>query len=167
MIFRCLHLEMDRGVFEQEDYQAPLGEDPTKRPVVLNLPFTSECIKIIERWTGKFDNFVYVQLPDDFDLDEYPKLKFTINSGNKTMNQSLHCLAEKMELGFRLHFYIARHSFASWAINRGIDVKTISYLTGHSTSAVIEKVYAKLFPETLSDVVYDKLDFFCFVKKTY
>ena len=151
---RWIEVDLDKKVIRHLQVK-----NHTKRPVVLNLPITSECMKILERWTGKFDNFVYGQLPDDFDLDDYPKLKLTINSRNKTMNQSLQCLGEKMELGFRLHFHVARHTFASWAINRGIDVKTISYLMGHSTSAVTEKVYAKLFPETLAEVVCDKLDF--------
>ena len=63
----------------------------TKRPVVLNLLITSECMKIIERWTRKFDNFAYVQLPDDFDLDEYPKLKPTINSGRRPSFNPFKC----------------------------------------------------------------------------
>ncbi len=131
----------------------------TKRPVVLNLPITTECMKILERWIGRYDNFVYGMLPDEFDLDDCEKLKLTINSRNKTMNQSLQCMGEKMNLPFRLHFHIARHTFASLALNRGVDVKSISYLMGHSTSSVTEKVYAKLFPSTLIDIVSERLDF--------
>lgn len=131
----------------------------TKRPVVLNLPITTECVKILERWIGRYDNFVYGMLPDEFDLDDYEKLKRTLNSRNSTMNQSLQCMGEKMNLPFRLHFHIARHTFASLALNRGVDVKSISYLMGHSTSSVTEKVYAKLFPSTLKDIVSERLDF--------
>ena len=145
--------------FEEKLIRHMQVKNHTKRPVILNLPITSECMKILERWMGRFDNFVYGQLPDEFDLDDYRKLKLTINSRNKTMNQSLQCLGEKMGLPFRLHFHISRHTFASWAINNGVDVKTISYLMGHSTSAVTEKVYAKLFPETLIEIAADKLDF--------
>lgn len=131
----------------------------TKRPVVLNLPVTPECMKILKRWAGRNDNFVYGLLPDEFDLNDCEKLKLTVNSRNKTMNQSLQCIGEKLGLPFRLHFHIARHTFASMALNRGVDVKTISYLMGHSTSSVTEKVYAKLFPSTLMDVAMEKLDF--------
>lgn len=131
----------------------------TKRPVILNLPITTECMRILERWMGKNENFVFGMLDDEFDLDDEEKLKLTINSRNKTMNQSLQCMGEKMELPFRLHFHIARHTFASYALNNGVDIKTISYLMGHSTTLVTEKVYAKLFPSTLIDVATDKLDF--------
>ena len=131
----------------------------TKRPVILNLPITSECMKILERWMGRNENFVFGMLDDEFDLDDEEKLKLTINSRNKTMNQSLQCMGEKMGLPFRLHFHIARHTFASIAINRGVDIKTISYLMGHTTTMITEKVYAKLFPSTLAEVVSEKLDF--------
>ena len=131
----------------------------TKRPIVLNLPISGDCMKILQRWVGKFDNFVYGQLPDEFDLDNIERLKHYLNSKNKTINQSLQCLGEKMKLPFRLHFHTARHTFACWAINRGVDLKTISYLMGHSTSSVTEKVYAKLFPDTVAETVRDKLDF--------
>ena len=133
----------------------------TKRPVILNLPITSEAMKILKRWIGRFDNFVFGQLDDEFDLDDYKKLKLTLNSRNRTVNQTLQGIGEKIEpsLPFRLHHHIARHTFASWAINRGIDVKTISDLMAHSTSAVTEKIYAKLFPTTIKDTVIKKLDF--------
>lgn len=131
----------------------------TKRPVILNLPITTECMKILDRWIGRNENFVFGMLDDEFDLDDEEKLKLTINSRNKTMNQSLQCMGEKMELPFRLHFHIARHTFASYALNNGVDIKTISYLMGHSTTMVTEKVYAKLFPSTLSEIVSEKLDF--------
>ena len=131
----------------------------TKRPVILSLPLTSESLKILKRWEGRFDNFVFGMLPDEFDLDDAEKLKRTINSRNRTINQSLNCLGEKLGLPFKLHFHIARHTFASTALNKGVDVKIISYLMGHSTSSVTEKVYAKLFPETLVEIAQAKLDF--------
>lgn len=131
----------------------------TKRPVILNLPITTECMRILERWVGKNENFVYGMLPDEFDLNDMEKLKQIVNSRNKTMNQSLQCMGEKMNLPFRLHFHIARHTFASIALNKGVDLKTISYLMGHSSTSTTEKVYAKLFPSTVIDIVNEKLDF--------
>ena len=151
---RWIEMDMDEKLIRHLQVK-----NHTKRPVILNLPITTECVKILERWLGRFDNFVFGQLPDEFDLDDYKALTHTLNARNRTVNQSLQCMGEKMGLPFRLHFHIARHTFASWAINKGVDVKTISYLMGHSTSCIKEKVYAKLFPETLVDIVKDKLDF--------
>ena len=131
----------------------------TKKPTFLTLPINKEASKILKRWIGKYDNFVFGMLPDDFDLNDYKTLKLTLNSRNKTMNQSLKSMGEKMGLSYNLHFHIARHSWASYALNQGIDIKTISTLLGHSTTTVTERIYAKLFPDTLKSIVEDKLDF--------
>ena len=125
----------------------------------MNLPLTTACIEILQKWEGKSENFVFGLLADEFDLNDEALLKQTIGSRNRTINQSLKCLGEKMNLPFPLHFHIARHTFASIALNKGVDIKMISYLMGHSTSSVTEKVYAKLFPETLIGVASEKLDF--------
>lgn len=131
----------------------------TKRPVFLTLPISGECMKILERWRGRFDNFVFGLLPDEFDLNDVETLKHTLNSRNRTMNQSLKCLGEKLKLPFNLHFHIARHTFATMALNRDVELNKISYLMGHSSTMITEKVYASLLPETLTQVVEEKLDF--------
>ena len=131
----------------------------TKRPVFLTLPISGECMKILERWKSKFDNFVFGLLADEFDLNDVETLKHTLNSRNRTMNQSLKCLGEKLKLPFNLHFHIARHIFATMALNRDVELNKISYLMGHSSTMITEKVYASLLPETLTQVVEEKLDF--------
>ena len=102
---------------------------------------------------------IFGLLPDDFDLTDEEMLKHTLNSKNRTINQSLKCIGEKMGLPFNLHFHIARHTFATLAINRGVDLNKISTLMSHSGTWVTEKVYAKFLPETLTQVVDEKLDF--------
>ena len=131
----------------------------TQRHKMLNLPISGECMKILERWKGRNEIFVFGLLPDDFDLTDEEMLKHTLNSKNRTINQSLKCIGEKMGLPFRLHFHIARHTFATLAINRGVDLNKISTLMSHSGTWVTEKVYAKFLPETLTQVVDEKLDF--------
>ena len=131
----------------------------TKRPVSLVLPISNEGMKILERWKGKFDNFVFGLLPDEFDLSDNESLKHTLNSKNRTVNQSLKCLGEKMGLPFNLHFHISRHTFATLALNKDVELNKISYLMGHSSTMITEKVYASLLPETLTQVVEEKLDF--------
>lgn len=131
----------------------------TRKPTVLNLPVTEEGMKILEKWEGKNDNFVFGMLPDDFNLDDEECLKLSLNSQNKTMNQSLRCLGEKMGLPFRLHFHCARHTFGTLGLNKGVDLNVISHLMGHSSTWVTQKVYSKYLPETLSREVNEKLNF--------
>lgn len=47
-------------------------------------------------------------------------------------------------------FHLARHSFAVFALNKGLSMSVVSRLLGHSSTDITEKVYARFLPETLS-----------------
>lgn len=47
-------------------------------------------------------------------------------------------------------FHAARHSFAVFALNKGLSMSVVSRLLGHSSTDITEKVYARFLPETLS-----------------
>lgn len=56
--------------------------------------------------------------------------------------------------------HVARHSFAVFALNKGLSMSVVSRLLGHGSTDVTEKVYAKFLPETLSaEVARLKEDF--------
>ena len=131
----------------------------TKKPTILTLPITDEGMKILEKWKGKNENFVFDMLCENFDLNDEKLLKHTINSLNKTMNQSLRCLGEKMKLSFNLHFHCSRHTFGTLLLNKGVDLNVISHLMGHSSPQTTMKVYSKYLPETLNEIVNEKLNF--------
>ena len=46
--------------------------------------------------------------------------------------------------------HAARHSFAVFALNKGLSMSVVSRLLGHGSTDVTEKVYARFLPETLS-----------------
>ena len=50
-------------------------------------------------------------------------------------------------------FHVARHSFAVFALNKGLSMSVVSRLLGHGSTDVTEKVYARFLPETLSSEV--------------
>lgn len=131
----------------------------TRKPTVLTLPITEEGMKILKKWEGRNEKFVFDMLCEDFDLNNDKMLKHTINSLNKTMNQSLRCLGEKMNLPFNLHFHCSRHTYGTILLNKGIDINLISHLMGHSSSFITQKVYSKYLPETLNEIVNEKLNF--------
>lgn len=57
-------------------------------------------------------------------------------------------------------FHAARHSFAVFALNKGLSMSVVSRLLGHGSTDITEKVYAKFLPETLSaEVARLKEDF--------
>lgn len=53
----------------------------------------------------------------------------------------------------RVLFHVARHSFAFFALNKGLSMSVVSRLLGHGSTDVTEKVYARFLPETLSNEV--------------
>lgn len=131
----------------------------TRKSVVLQIPINDGCREILDRWKGKYDNYVFGLLPDLFNLDDYELLKRTINSRTKTINTSLQCVGEKMGLPFKLHFHVARHTFAVMALNNGVDIKAIADLMGHSSITATEKTYAKYLPDTLKQKVNTLMNF--------
>ena len=57
-----------------------------------------------------------------------------------------------------LNIHLGRHTYAMMALNGGVDIKTTSALLGHASTLVTEKVYATLLPNTIAEVVGDKLN---------
>lgn len=131
----------------------------TKRPILLEVPINGSMMEILNKYKGVNENFVFGQLDSEFNLDNEIRLKEAINCRNKVMNTSLKCMGEKMGLPFRLHFHVARHTFAVLALNKGVDIKTIAQLMGHTTTWTTEKVYAKFLPSVLKIRVNEHLNF--------
>ena len=125
------------------------------------IPLNDNAIHILERWqdrTGEH-RFVFGLLDDDFDLQDKEERKRMRLNKNRAIITSLRTLGDKMELPFNLTMHVARHTFAVWALNKGVDVHVISRLMGHSSVMVTEKVYAKFMPDTLKKEVQSKLNF--------
>ena len=59
-------------------------------------------------------------------------------------------VGEQIGLPFSLSMHAARHSFAVFALNKGLSMSVVSRLLGHSSTDITEKVYARFLPETLS-----------------
>lgn len=128
-----------------------------KKPHELYL--NDNAVEILERWEGRFDEFVFGLLPTGFDTsDEEIVNKYRLNK-NRTLRNSLKALGDKMQLPFNLTFHVARHTFAVHALNRGVDVHKVSTLMGHGSVTVTEQTYAKFLPKKLKEEVETKLNF--------
>jgi len=126
------------------------------------IPLNDDAIKLLEKWhlrTGDH-RFVFGLLDDEFNMQDKEERKRMRLNKNRAIITSLKTIGDKMNIkDFNLTMHVARHTFAVWALNKGVDVHVISRLLGHSSIMVTEKVYAKFLPSTLEKEVQEKLNF--------
>jgi integrase len=146
-------IDMDKSMIARMQYKGH-----SRKAKMLYIPLNDTSREILERWKGKHEEFVFGLLPSGYDLsDEVGFLKVR-NAADRTINQSLQSIGNKMGLPFNLHIHLGRHTYAMMALNGGVDIKTTSSLLGHASTLVTEKVYATLLPNTIAEVVGDKLN---------
>ncbi len=117
------------------------------------IPLTDEALEILEKWKGRHKVFVFGQLPDNFELKDEEKLRTRRNSITSTINKQLEIISMKAQLGKKVTFHIARHSWAVSALEQGMQMSMISSLLGHTSTAITEKVYAEFRQETKAEAV--------------
>lgn len=130
-----------------------------KTKAAINIPLTDPAVEILNRWKGRYKRFVFGMLPEDFNLKNAAALKNARLSKNRTIQQSLKSVGEKIGLNFNLTMHVARHTFAVMALKEGVDLHLISKLMGHASILVTEKVYAEFMPSQVDQEVRSKLTF--------
>jgi len=73
------------------------------------------------------------------------------------VNQMVHELAERAGLQQRVHPHLLRHSFATWALTRGVNPVQLAEILGHRSLAMIQTVYAHLSPSDAYDALAQAL----------
>jgi integrase/recombinase XerD len=63
------------------------------------------------------------------------------------VDQLIRLLGEEVGLSKRVHPHLLRHSFATWALTRGMNPIQLAQIMGHSSLAMIQSVYAHLTPQ--------------------
>ena len=146
-------IDMDKSMISHMQYKGH-----NRKAKMLYIPLNDTSMEILERWKDKHEEFVFGLLPSGYDLSNDADFMKVKNRRDRTINQSLHKIGDKMGLPFALHIHLGRHTYAMLALNGGVDIKTTSTLLGHASSMVTEKVYATLLPKTIAEVVGDKLN---------
>ena len=119
------------------------------------IPLTKPALAILEKWktrTGE-NKFVFGFLDDEFNLNDEEALYRKRNNFTRCINQSIVVVGRMIGLPFPLTMHVARHTFAVFALNDGLNMSMVSRLLGHSSTDITEKVYAKFLPTTLADEV--------------
>lgn len=115
------------------------------------IPLTEPALHILQQWWEKREGcrYVFNLVKETLDLDDAEALYKARNNATKCINQSLAVVGEQIGLPFSLSMHAARHSFAVFALNKGLSMSVVSRLLGHSSTDITEKVYARFLPETL------------------
>ena len=67
------------------------------------------------------------------------------------INEKLRFIATLARINKHIHFHVSRHTWATLAIYRGVDIYTVSKIMGHSSVAVTE-IYANLINKKSDEV---------------
>jgi len=138
-----------------------INKNVFKTKSTISIPLTDPAIEILKRWKGynRNERFVFDLLPVDFKLNDAAAMKNARLTKNRTIQQSLKAVGEKMNLPFNLTMHVARHTFAVLSLKNNVNLHLISKLMGHSSILVTEKVYAEFLPSEINKEVRNKLTF--------
>lgn len=90
------------------------------------------------------------------DFTDPGELRKRISSNNVITNRHLKTIAKKAGIQAHISFHVSRHSFANYALKKGMDLYSISKALGHSDLKITEE-YIKSFDEELLDNSMNKL----------
>ena len=86
--------------------------------------------------------YTIVLLPQAMDI--LRKYNYCLNvMTNQKCNENLKLIAHMANIHINLTMHVGRHTFATWALNRGIGIETVSKMLAHSNVTMTEK-YAKV-----------------------
>ena len=145
------HIDWKKGVLSKNFFKT--------KSQSTDIPLTDPAKEILERWKGRNPRFVFDILPEDFNLNDAKRLNSLRQSKNRTFQESLKSVGEKMGLKYNLTMHCARHTFAVLAIKQGVNIYLVSKLLGHKSVYVTEKVYADFLPRDVDQIVKEQLTF--------
>lgn len=122
-----------------------------KTTAQLSIKLPAKSIAIINTYkeaNRQPTDFIFPMLPDWLDMDNLIAVDAAITSSTAYINKNLKEIAKKAKINKVLSFHIARHTWATRALRKGISIDKVSKLMGHS--AIREtQVYAKIVNEEL------------------
>lgn len=67
---------------------------------------------------------------------------------NQKCNDQLKLIASMAKLHISLPMHVGRHTFATWALTKGVGIETVSKMLAHSNVTMAEK-YAKVLQSSV------------------
>ncbi|TAF72112.1 MAG: site-specific integrase [Bacteroidetes bacterium] len=96
-------------------------------------------------------NIIEIMKEDQSEVNDYVFHGIT-NRGHSSINSSIRLWAAKAGIKKRVHFHVARHTFATMLLTYGTDLYTVSKLLGHSDIKMTER-YGKVIDRRRDEAV--------------
>ncbi|MBO6524167.1 MAG: tyrosine-type recombinase/integrase [Balneolaceae bacterium] len=113
-----------------------------------NIKLLEPAIEILKGYNTDKKGYIFPILNEVY-KDEFV-LRKKISSKNVIVNRHLKELAKQAKIDENISFHVSRHSFANYALQKGMGVYSISKALAHSNLKTTE-VYLKSFDEELLD----------------
>lgn len=123
---------------------------------IKQLPAMHEILEHYRGQSAGTNNFIFPILDPDKDYSDPFELRRAISSKNVMTNKRLKKIAKRAKIDANLSFHIARHSFASHALQKDMNMYSISKALGHSSLDITED-YLNSFEEEKLDKDMDRL----------
>ena len=119
----------------------------TGASAALRLPVSSKAREVLDRWDGRSDRFIFALLPEDIDSSSLALIKPYRVKAAAEIGRVLCVAGRKLGLRGKLTFSAARHSFVKAALEKGMNLYTVSRLLGHADLNVTARQYSGLLKE--------------------
>lgn len=129
----------------------------TKRKHNFKLP--QRAVQIIEKYKkedSEKEHYIFPCLKKDKNYTETQKYQ-KISSENSKLNKIIELIGKELELPFKLTFHIARHTFATIALKRGMRIEYVSKILDH-TNIKTTQIYAKIVNSELDKAMDNLFD---------
>lgn len=91
--------------------------------------------------------YTIVLLPQAMDI--LRKYNFCLNiMSNQKCNENLKLIAHMADIHINLTMHVGRHTFATWALSKGVGIETVSKMLAHTTVTMTEN-YAKVLQSSV------------------
>ena len=133
-----------------------ISKEIRKTGRIHNFKFGKSALEIINKYKPKEPNpkhFIFPLLENGSPYFENEAYRLA-EVGRCTSLCSLHlsAIGKKMKLPFPLSFHLARHTYATQALNNGMRIEHVSKLMDH-TDIGTTQIYAKIISQELDDAV--------------
>jgi integrase/recombinase XerD len=121
----------------------------TKTPLSIKLP--NKALEIINIYKPEKTNpkdFIFPLLKKGLNYSDPKVLHTAISVATAYTNKDLKTIASKANISKHISFHTSRHTFATWALRKGIRIEYVSKLLGHANIKETQ-VYAKIVNEEL------------------